>query len=190
MKIFKLTFYLFFAVSHLLFPLRICAEQTRGGIRALIAGNLPEGSIIQGSWEWDDTFLDDSVRTHKQSAYEKIDRQSFRLNRSIALDKDSSIEQYIYLDPKDTPRGIMLKLFIAPDQELIFYWEGNEEAFVQLDEYINAWYMGFIPDTGKWVELIIDFKELDMSKAQVLGMEFILSNGRAWWGRTIIENNS
>jgi hypothetical protein len=190
MKIFKLTFYLFFAVSHLLFPLRIYAEQARGGIKVLIAGNLPEGSITQGSWKWDEAFLDNSVRTHVQPAYEKIDRQSFRLNRSIVVDEDSSIAQHIYLDPKDVPKGIMLKLFIAPDQELIFYWEGNEEAFVQLDEYINAWYMGFIPDAGVWVKLIIDFKELDMSRAQVLGMEFILSNGRAWWGRTIIENIS
>ena len=46
--------------------------------------------------------------------------------------------------------------------------------------------MGFMPDTGIWVKLIIDFKELDIPKAELLGMEFILRNGKAWWGRTVI----
>jgi len=174
--------------------LEIPAEEMDGDIKGnytvWVSGNLPKGSTAKGKWEWDETLTHDAARTHIQSAADQISRHSFKASNSIALDKGSSIVQYIYLDPKNAPSGIMLKFFIAPDEEIIFYWEGYEEAFAELDEYINAWYMGFMLDTGMWVKLIIDFKELDMPMAELLGMEFILSDGRAWWGKTLILNPS
>ena len=176
------------------FLLPICAEETGTGINSnhvvWISGNLPKGSTTKGKWEWDETLTHDEAKTHIQSAVDQISRHSFKGNNSIALDKGSSVVQYIYLDPKNTPSGVMLKFFIAPGEEIIFYWEGYEEVFAELDEYINAWYMGFMPDTGVWVKLIIDFKELDIPKAELLGIEFILSDGRVWWGKTLILNSS
>ena len=175
------------------FVLSVYAEQTKeapeGNHTIWLAGDLPEGSTVKGNWEWDEVLTHDGARTHVQSAAGQISRHSCRASSSTALDKNSSIVQYVYLDPKNIPSGIMLKLFLASNEEIIFYWEGYEEPFAELDEYINAWYMGFMPDAGSWVELIIDFKELDMPKAELLGIEFILSEGRAWWGRTVIKSS-
>jgi hypothetical protein len=153
-----------------------------------IAGSLPEGSIEQGNWIWDQKFTHDGAITHTQISKDHIDRRSFLVKDAIGTDEKSGLVQYVYLDPKNAPEGIMLKLIFSSGEEQVFYWEGYEEAFVELDEYIHAWYMGFIPDSGKWVRLFIDFRELDKPKAEITGMEFILNNGRAWWGTTIIEN--
>jgi len=172
----------------------ISVEQTyadiEGSYTVWLEGNLPKGSTAKGKWDWDEILTHDAARTHTQSAAGQISRHSCKASSSTALDKGSSIVQYVYLDPKNIPSGIMLKLFLASDEEIIFYWEGYEEAFAELDEYINAWYMGFMPDAGIWVELIIDFKDLDIAKAEFLGIEFILSDGRAWWGKTLISSPS
>jgi hypothetical protein len=155
-----------------------------------ISGSLPEGSTEKGNWSWDQELSHDGAITHAQIAKEHIDRRSFMVKDAIEMDQKSGIVQYVYLDPKNVPEGIMLKLIFSSGEEQVFYWEGYEEAFVELDEYIHAWYMGFMPDPGKWIKLFIDFRELDMPKVEISGMEFILNNGRAWWGTTIIENNS
>jgi hypothetical protein len=166
-------------------------QQAREGIEGKpfvwVAGNLPEGSTVTGKWSWSETLTHDMVRTHTQYSEGEISRYSFRIKDSIALDKNSRIIQSVFLDPENRPSGIMLKFFTADSGEIIFYWEGYEEAFAELDEYISAWYMGFMPEAGVWVKLIMDFKELDISKAELLGMEFILINGRLWWGETIID---
>jgi hypothetical protein len=155
-----------------------------------ISGSLPEGSIEKGNWSWNGKFMHNGTATHVQNAKDRIIRQSFLAKDIIGLDERSGIIQYVYLDPENTPKGIMLRLIVSPGKEQVFYWEGHEEVFAELDEYINAWYMGFIPDAGKWIKLFIDFRELDISNAEISGMEFILSNGRAWWGTTIIENSA
>jgi hypothetical protein len=157
---------------------------------AWVSGSLPEGSIEKGNWSWDEKFMHDGAAAHVQNAKDRVNRRSFLIKDTIGLNERSGIIQYVYLDPENTPKGIMLRLIVSPGEEQVFYWEGYEEAFAELDEYINAWYMGFMPDAGKWVKLFIDFRELDISKAEISGMEFILSNGRAWWGTTIIENSA
>jgi hypothetical protein len=190
MIIMRSVFFIFCVAFFSLCPMRIGAQQASIGEKIWIDGALPEGAITRGEWKWDDKLLDSEAKTHVQFSGGLLSRHSFNIKNSIDLGKNSSIVQYIYIDPDNIPSGIMLKLIIVPGEEMIFYWEGNEEAFAHLDEYIDAWYMGFMPEPGIWVKLVIDFKELDTPKAGLSGMEFILSKGKVWWGRTIIENIS
>jgi hypothetical protein len=155
--------------------------------KAWVSGGLPEDCVPEGAWYWDDKVLCAGAMSHMQYAAAGIDKRSFRINGPLAINADSSVVQYVYIDPQGVPDGIMIKLFLASGDAMSFYWEGYEEAFVILDEYINAWYMDFMPEASKWVRVVIDFNELDMSKAGVTGIEYIVSNGRVWWGQTLVS---
>jgi hypothetical protein len=190
MIISRLVFYLFFTILFSLCALSGSMQQALASEAVWIKGALPEGAAIEGEWKWDDKLLDAESKTHVQFSGDLLSRHSFNIKKTICVENNYSIIQYLYIDPDNIPSGIMLKLFIASDEAISFYWEGNEEAFVDLDEYIDAWYMGFMPQAGMWIKLVIDFRELDIPKAELSGMEFILSNGKVWWGRTIIEKIS
>jgi hypothetical protein len=154
-----------------------------------ISDKLPKGSVLKGDWKWSDSVTQYGAKTHVQSA-QVLTRYSFRTSYKASIDGRSKIIQHVYLDPVNPPMGIMLRFFTVSDEDIVFYWEGMEEVFSELDEYITAWYMGFIPEKGSWVLLEIDFKELDITQSEIEGMEFIISNGRVWWGSTIIERNN
>ena len=165
------------------------AGHVSGRSNLWISDKLPKGSVLKGDWQWSDSVTQDGAKTHVQSA-QVLTRYSFRTSYKASIDGRSKIIQHVYLDPVNPPKGIMLRFFIGSDEDIVFYWEGMEEVFSELDEYITAWYMGLIPEKGSWALLEIDFKELDIAQSEIEGMEFIISNGRAWWGSTIIEHNN
>jgi hypothetical protein len=152
-----------------------------------ISGKLPRDSVSSGPWQWSESFTHDGINTHVQFALQGLSRYSFRTQHRVKVDSNSKILQYVYLDPEKAPEGIMLRFLLNASDELAVYWEGKEEVFSELDEYITAWYMGFIPGKGNWILLSIDLKELDIKQAFIEGMEFIISTGRVWWGETIIS---
>jgi len=155
-------------------PLDVSAQgELPDGQRPWIDGKLPAASREKGDWQWDSGFTHDGSSTHMQSSLNGLSR--------------SRIIQYVYLDPDDIPSGIMIRFFLVSDDELVVYWEGREEVFSELNEYITAWYMGFMPDPGVWLPLIIDCRELDISNEEIKGAEFIVGDGRLWWGKTIVS---
>lgn len=151
-----------------------------------VSGALPGQFSVEGDWIWSDEVTQNEVKTHENSLVKGIEAHGFRTDAAVRLSQDSKVIQYVKLDADNMPSGIMLKLFLAAGKEIILYWEGDEEAFVELDEYITAWYIGAIPNPGKWTGLEIDFKEFDIEDAELVGMEFIVNSGRVWWGETII----
>jgi len=151
-----------------------------------INGELPDNSSTEGDWLWSDDVTHGEVKVHGEGITRGIEGHLFRTDSIVKLNKSSKVIQYVNIDSENMPSGIMLKFFLSPDKEINLYWEGKEEAFVELDEYITAWYMGFIPEPGKWIGLEIDCKELDIKDAELVGMEFIINSGRAWWGETMI----
>jgi hypothetical protein len=153
-----------------------------------ISGELPGNFSIEGDWIWSDEVTHGKVKVHEEGITKGIESHLFRTDSIVKLNQDSKVIQYVNVDPENMPLGIMLKFFLKLDKEVSLYWEEKEEAFVELDEYITAWYMGFIPEPGKWTGLEFDCKELDIKDAELVGMEFIVNSGRAWWGETVIIN--
>jgi hypothetical protein len=165
------------------------AGHAAGRSKLWISGKLPKGSVLKGDWQWSDSVIQDGTKTHVQSA-QVLTRYSFRTSYKVSIDGKSKIIQHVYLDPVNPPMGIMLRFFTGSGEDIVFYWEGMEEVFSELDEYITAWYMGFMPESGSWALLEIDCRELDIIQSEIEGMEFIISNGRVWWGSTMIEHNN
>ncbi len=155
-----------------------------------INGELPGQFLAEGDWIWDGEATHNEASTHKNSTVKGIEAHGFRTDAIVGLNQESKVIQYVNLDVDNMPSGIMLKLFLSAGKEIILYWEGDEEAFVELDEYIAAWYMGFIPTPGIWTGLEIDCRGLDIKSAKLLGMEFITNNGIALWGETVIISSA
>lgn len=163
---------------------------TDEGYIVWINGMLPGLAQTEGQWQWDTDKRDDDVASHTDTAADTgLLRHSFTTDASIKITKDSKIIQYVSLEPKNKTKGIMLRLkFKDIKDDISCYWEGPEEAFVDMKEYITAWYIGVLPKENKWVELMIDCKELDIpDQSELEGMGFITRGGRVWWGKTIIK---
>jgi len=169
-------------VVSLLAPINSFAEEVEW-----IVGGLPEGAVAEGEWHWDKDLLQDGTATHTNSSSEIREIRSFKVNTEIPLTEDTKITQYIFLDEKESPLGIMLKLHIGELEDPIsIYWEGDEEIFADLNEYITAWYMDILPEPGGWIRLEIDCNELELAETHLNGMSFITHGGKCWFGKTII----
>jgi len=154
-----------------------------------VAGRLPDSAIVKGEWLWDEAVAQDGIIAHTDKEYKDRNIRSFIVDSNISLNEDSKIIQYIYLDIEEPPLGIMLKLSLNEFEEPVsIYWEGDEEVFADMNEYITAWYMDALPEPGQWVRLEIDCDELELADTQLNGMSFVTHGGRAWWGRTVIKD--
>jgi len=154
----------------------------------LINDALPEGSITEGTWEWDTVLRYSGEKSHTESATEGVTEHSYRAN-PVVIPKNSVIEQYIYLDPDNMPKGIMLKFRFKNDgkeDEIGIYREGEEEVFVFNNDEPML-YDGTLPNAGKWETLQIYCDDLGLTGAKLTGISFVTYGGKAYWDLTRIR---
>jgi hypothetical protein len=154
----------------------------------LIDDALPDGATTEGVWEWDTLLKYSGERSHTESAAKGITEHSYRTN-PIVIPRNSVIEQYIYLDPDNMPKGIMLKFRFENDgreDEIGIYREGEEEVFVFSNDEPML-YDGTLPNAGKWEKLQIYCDDLGLVGAKLTGISFVTYGGRAYWDLTRIR---
>lgn len=155
------------------------------GIIVLIDDALPEGSTTEGTWGWD-TFLKESgEKSHTEPPAKGVTEHSYRA-KSVVIPKNYVIEQYVYLDPENIPKGIMLKFRFENDgkeDEIGIYREGEEEVFIFSNDEPML-YDGTLPNAGKWEKLEIYCDDLGLAGAKLTGMSFVTYGGRAYWDFT------
>jgi len=90
---------------------------------------------------------------------------------------------YVYLDPKDPPKAIMLQYHTDDwrfranwgDADLIGYGKKGTTEKVQI---------GPLPETGKWVRLEVDTTAFALRPGtKITGMAFTQFDGKAWWDK-------
>jgi hypothetical protein len=154
----------------------------------LIDDNFPEGSITGGTWEWDTSLKYSGEKSHTESAAKGITEHSYRTG-PIVIPVNSVIEQYVYLDPDNMPKGIMLKFRFENDgggDEIGIYREGEEEVFIFNNDEPML-YDGTLPNAGKWEKLRIYCDDLGLAGAKLTGISFVTYGGRAYWDLTRIR---
>ena len=151
-----------------------------------IEDSLPEGATTTGEWLWAQDIKFNGSASHTDGIASGLHSHSFKVAEPVILNKNSVIEQYVYLDPANPPKGIMLKLIASDGKETDLYWEGEEEVFVGTTEYMEAWYMNFLPEAGKWQKLTIKMEELEIAPFELSGISFVTYDGRSWWDSTVI----
>lgn len=154
----------------------------------LIDDSLPDGSAIEGTWDWDSTLKYSGERSHTEPAKKEFAQHSYKSN-PIEIPKNSVIEQYVYLDPNEIPKGIMLKFNVengANDGEVGVYWEGEEEIFVYNNDEPMLYY-GVLPNAGKWEKLEVYSEDLGLEGVKLIGISFVAYGGKANWDLTKIR---
>lgn len=89
---------------------------------------------------------------------------------------------YVYLDPANPPRQVMITWLDGQSWEHRAYWGAN-----LIDEGIEGTAsrrrVGDLPPTGRWVRLEVPASAVGLENQRVYGMGFTLFDGRATWDR-------
>jgi len=100
----------------------------------------------------------------------------------------SSLQVWVYLDPDNPPRTLMLQWHVAGGQWTRAYWGENliEDDDLIAEDGASAptppLYIGDLPEAGRWVRLDMDVAGIGLAKASFDGMAFTLFDGRAAYG--------
>ena len=157
---------------------------------------VPEGATIAAdndSWTFVSSnptpFSKDAA--HQSSLYDGVHQHFFYgATQTLGVNLTSTLFTYVYLDPANPPRQIMLQ------------WnEGNWEHRAYWGENLIGWgtdgtdsrrYMGPLPTPGQWARLeipatsVFDFPPKGQGPPNVVvnGMAFTLYGGRATWDKS------
>ena len=90
---------------------------------------------------------------------------------------------YVYLDPKDPPRAIMLQYHTKEWQNRANWGDADVIEYGRKDttEKVQS---GDLPETGKWVRLEVEASRLGLTPGtKVTGLAFTHFDGTAWWDK-------
>ncbi|MFH0838976.1 MAG: hypothetical protein V1893_02200 [Candidatus Omnitrophota bacterium] len=147
---------------------------------------LPSGSQQEGEWIWDTNMKFSGTASHIALEKEGPNQHGLKLTNPIKIKAGSYIIQYVYLDPKSPPNGLMMKFQLSDGKETGVYWEGENEVF-EIKENEDIWYIGFLPTKGEWVRLDIPTDDLDIQDKELTGISFIQHSGKVWWDKTSLS---
>ncbi|MFH0772340.1 MAG: hypothetical protein V1933_06950 [Candidatus Omnitrophota bacterium] len=153
----------------------------------LVDDALISGSSIEGVWVWDSALKCSGEKSHTEPAAKGITQHSCVIN-PIRILPDSVIEQHVYLDPNNMPKGIMLKFRFESDGnegEIGVYREGEEEVFIFNNDEPML-YEGTLPNAGRWEKLEVCCDDLGLIGANLTGISFVTFGGKVNWDLTRI----
>ena len=99
-----------------------------------------------------------------------------------STDPAGVISTYVYLDPANLPRTIMLQFrTLNPDSwEHRAYWGENLIPW-GTDGTVSRKRMGDLPVAGEWVRLEVAAADVGIAGHELHGMAFTVYDGQAWW---------
>lgn len=150
-------------------------------------GRLPRGAQPGGDhegWQWsthDPTPLSGCPAHH--SAVFAGEHQHFfsGATETLKVAPGDSLFAYVYLDPANPPREVMLQ-WNDGSWEHRAYWGENLIAWGQ-DGTASRRHMGGLPLLGEWVRLEVRAGLVGLEGRELNGMAFTLWDGQATWDR-------
>lgn len=103
----------------------------------------------------------------------------------MTLNMDDAIVVYVFLDPCNPPRELMLELNDGPNWNRRVYWGENLIPYGTAGDTwtVERRRMGALPETGKWVRLEVPVASMQMSGTTLTGLSVVLHDGQAWFDR-------
>lgn len=103
-------------------------------------------------------------------------------NPPLVVERGDVLYAYVWLDPQDTPRQVMLSWFDG-SWEHRAYW-GEDRIPWGVDGTPSRRRMGDLPRPGQWTRLEVPASLVGLEGRQVTELGFALFDGRAAWDRT------
>lgn len=102
-------------------------------------------------------------------------------SNGLPLTMNDVLVVYVFLDPCDPPREVMVQLNNGGWNRRA-YW--GEDLVAVATPYTNErWAMGALPEAGQWTRLEIPISSMNLYGATLEGIALTVSNGRAWFDR-------
>jgi hypothetical protein len=103
----------------------------------------------------------------------------------ITVSAGDKLFTYVFLDPKDRPKAIMLQFSVGGSWARRANW-GDEDAIPYgAKGTLEKLLIGKLPKVGEWVRLELDAARLDLKPGtKITGIAFTMSDGTAFWDKT------
>ena len=150
-----------------------------------IDDDLPANAKTEGTWLWDTVTFESGAKSHGHPPSKGLSSHGLTAD-PVPLPDSGMIVQQVWLDPKDPPKGIMLKFKLTNGEQVGVYWEGEEEVFNPGEEE-EVWYYGLLPELGKWSSLEVLAEDLGLEGEKIAGISFITFDGRVLWDKTVLS---
>lgn len=164
-------------------PQPVSAQET-----ILVDDSIPEGATQDGNWVWDEDLKMSGTKSHTEPPKAGMYSHSFKFSTPIHIKEGSKILQYVYLDPQNPPKGVILKFKLKTDEEVGVYWEGSEEAVTNsISDEELLWYQGELPKKGEWIKLEVPAEEAEIENEDIVGISYCAMDGKINWDKTSVE---
>ncbi|MBI4664033.1 MAG: hypothetical protein HY735_34990 [Verrucomicrobia bacterium] len=101
----------------------------------------------------------------------------------LTVNTGDTLFTYIFLDPANPPREVMLQWFDGASWAYAAYWGANWIPW-GTDGTPSQRPMGALPPAGQWVRLEVPASLVGLEGRTLSGMDFVLYDGRATWDYT------
>jgi len=112
----------------------------------------------------------------------------FANGAAFEIPANGVISVWVYLDPADLPKSIMLQFHVGGWNHRAFWGEEGAIPFgrVRTPEKVN---MGKLPEAGKWTQLKVDIAKLGLKPGmKVDGFAFTQFDGTVHWDRLAVTH--
>jgi hypothetical protein len=157
-----------------------------------IDDSLPSGATPQGDGPWD--FV--SKRDHpvasgslalRNSARGRNQRFFDNATRKLKIGANDTLFAYVYLDPANAPKELMLQWHTKGGWTHRAYWGQNLIDWGK-DGTPERLRIGGLPGSSKWVRLAVPAAKLNLPNGTLIdGWAFTQFDGRVFWDRAGIE---
>jgi probable HAF family extracellular repeat protein len=147
----------------------------------------PAGALLDGTgeaWNWvgaNPAPFSGALAHQSATAAGLHQHYFYNATDRITAGADERLFTYVYLDPQSPPTEVMLQWYDG-NWEHRAYWGANEINF-GTNGTASRFYVGNLPQAGKWVRLEIPARLIGLSGRTLSGMAFTLNGGRATWDR-------
>ncbi len=152
---------------------------------------VPPGASALGTWNWVDTdpLPFSGSLAHQSTLAAGFHQHYFTYaSETLQVQTGDTLFTYVYLDPANPPREVMVSWYAGAGWVHNAYW-GENLINVGTDGTNSRRYVGPLPPTGQWVRLEVPASALGLEGATANGMAFSLYDGRATWDTTGVASN-
>ena len=158
---------------------------TRNDMAWIADRDIPNGGQKNGDWNYvgkDQGPTRDDRASRKQEAGDLVQHFVINAKQVIDLDKSDVFFAYVYLDPKNPPKQIMLQFNDGSWEHRAWWGEDRIPFGGNGTNGPNHRKLGDLPKTGEWVRLEVKPSDVGLNdKSKINGMAFTQWGGVAYW---------
>ncbi|MFL6247288.1 MAG: Ig-like domain-containing protein [Thermoanaerobaculia bacterium] len=146
---------------------------------------LPAGAIGDAPFlPFDSTQHASGLTSHREPLANDWHQHSFdRAVETMAIGRGDLLFTYVYLDPCNPPKQVMLDWYDGSSWAHRAYW-GDSLINDGAEGSAERMRVGPLPELGKWIRLEVPAALVNMEGRAASGAAFVLFNGQAWFDRS------